>query len=98
MRFRIRLVCTGCRPPGEQLIFAFLPITLPVLAAALICLVSINDLQRRVARYREMLVILTEGRTQLMHAALLAQLGAWRCAHRTGNATGSARVAFNHEF
>lgn len=53
---------------GEQLIFAFLPITLPVVAAALISFVSINDLQRRVARYREMRTILTEGRTQLAYA------------------------------
>lgn len=55
-------------PGGEQLIFAFLPITLPVIAAALISFVSINDLQRRVARYREMCAILEDGRTQLAHS------------------------------
>lgn len=53
---------------GEQLIFAFLPITLPVIAAAMISFVSINDLQRRVARYREMCAILEDGRTQLSHS------------------------------
>lgn len=53
---------------GEQLVFGFLPITLPVIAAALISFVSINDLQRRVARYREMRTILEDSRTQLTHS------------------------------
>ena len=35
-------------------IFDFMPIALPVAAAATISIISINDLQRRVARYRDM--------------------------------------------
>ena len=43
------------RAPGvEAVTFHFLPIVLPVIAAAFIALISINDLHRRVARYREM--------------------------------------------
>jgi hypothetical protein len=41
-------------------IFHFLPISLPVVAAALISLISINDLQRRVARFREMQMMLEQ--------------------------------------
>jgi hypothetical protein len=62
--FHLHLLSDG----GEQLVFAFLPITLPVIAAAMISFVSINDLQRRVARYREMCAILEDGRTQLAHS------------------------------
>jgi len=46
-------------------IFYFLPISLPVVAASLISLISINDLQRRVARYREMQLVLDESRKQV---------------------------------
>jgi hypothetical protein len=46
-------------------VFYFLPISLPVVAAALISLISINDLQRRVARYREMQLMLEESRTKV---------------------------------
>lgn len=46
-------------------VFYFLPITLPIIAAAFISLISINDLQRRVARYREMQVILEESRKRV---------------------------------
>jgi hypothetical protein len=46
-------------------VFYFLPIALPVLAAALISLISINDLQRRVARYREMQLMLEESRKKV---------------------------------
>jgi hypothetical protein len=42
--------------------FYFLPISLPVIAASFISLISINDLQRRVARYREMQVMLEANR------------------------------------
>jgi hypothetical protein len=49
-------------------VFYFLPITLPVVAAALISLISINDLQRRVARYREMQTILSENRARIQFA------------------------------
>jgi len=45
--------------------FYFLPITLPVLAASLISLISINDLQRRVARYREMQLVLEDSRRRI---------------------------------
>jgi hypothetical protein len=41
-------------PTVEAVAFHFLPIVMPVLAAAFIALISINDLHRRVARYREM--------------------------------------------
>ena len=43
----------------------FLPIALPAVAAAAISIISINDLQRRVARYREMQDLLRSGRTQV---------------------------------
>jgi hypothetical protein len=46
-------------------VFYFLPITLPVVAAAFISLISINDLQRRVARYREMKFMLLDSRNQV---------------------------------
>ena len=46
-------------------VFHFLPILLPVVAASLISLISINDLQRRVARYREMQLMLEESRKQV---------------------------------
>jgi hypothetical protein len=52
--------------PGwvEQWVFGFGPIVLPVLAAGFISLISINDLHRRVARYREMQVRLTTARKE----------------------------------
>jgi len=46
-------------------VFHFLPIALPVIAAALISMISINDLQRRVSRYREMKLMLMECRKQV---------------------------------
>ena len=49
----------------ERTVFDFLPITLPVVAASFISLVSINDLQRRVARYREMHAMLEDSRRQV---------------------------------
>lgn len=53
--------------PGavEQLVFQLLPICLPVIAAGSISFVSINDLQRRVARYREMQAVLERCRRQV---------------------------------
>ena len=45
--------------------FVFLPIALPVVAAAGISIISINDLQRRVARYREMRTLLEASRAQI---------------------------------
>jgi hypothetical protein len=47
-------------------VFYFLPISLPIIAAALISLISINDLQRRVARYREMQLMLEESRKRVV--------------------------------
>ncbi len=50
-------------PPGiTTAVFYFLPISLPVIAASFISLISINDLQRRVARYREMQLMLEDSR------------------------------------
>lgn len=51
-----------------QSVFYFAPIALPLLAAAFISLISINDLQRRVARYREMQTLLAESRARLTYA------------------------------
>jgi hypothetical protein len=48
----------------ENWIFGFGPIVLPVLAAGFISMISINDLHRRVARYREMHVRLTAARKE----------------------------------
>jgi hypothetical protein len=45
--------------------YVYLPITLPVLAAAAISIISINDLQRRVARYREMRIVLQASRAKI---------------------------------
>jgi hypothetical protein len=49
----------------ETTIFYFFPISLPVIAASLISLISINDLQRRVARYREMQLMLEDSRKRV---------------------------------
>jgi hypothetical protein len=46
-------------------VFHFLPIALPVIAAAFISMISINDLQRRVSRYREMKLMLMDSRRQV---------------------------------
>ena len=43
----------------------FLPIALPAVAAACISIISINDLQRRVARFQEMRAILEASRAQI---------------------------------
>ena len=50
----------------ETTIFYFFPISLPVIAASLISLISINDLQRRVARYREMQLMLEDSRKRVI--------------------------------
>ncbi len=52
-------------PWATSTVFHFLPISLPIVAAALISLISINDLQRRVARYREMQVTLEDSRKRV---------------------------------
>ena len=46
--------------------FYFLPIVLPVVAATFISFISINDLHRRVARYREMCQLLEAVQKQIM--------------------------------
>jgi SMODS and SLOG-associating 2TM effector domain 1 len=53
-------------PVAEAVVFHFLPIVLPVIAAAFIALVSINDLHRRVARYREMCQLLEATHQQIV--------------------------------
>lgn len=50
---------------SPQLMFYFLPISLPVVAAAFISLISVHDLHRRVARYREMEHLLAAARKQV---------------------------------
>ncbi|MBL9200973.1 MAG: hypothetical protein JNL39_10730 [Opitutaceae bacterium] len=57
----------GVTVPGgvKSTIFYLLPLALPVIAAAFISLISINDLHRRVARYREMQVMLEDSRRRL---------------------------------
>jgi hypothetical protein len=53
-------------PWVEDLGFYFLPIVLPVIAAAFMSLISINDLHRRVARYREMCHLLEAAQKQIV--------------------------------
>jgi hypothetical protein len=52
-------------PAWRQTVFYFLPISLPVVAASFISLISINDLQRRVARFREMQLMLEDSRKRI---------------------------------
>jgi hypothetical protein len=49
----------------EETAFVFLQISLPVVAASLISIISINDLQRRVARYQEMRALLSANRAEV---------------------------------
>lgn len=53
----------------QATVFDFLPICLPVAAAATISVISINDLQRRVARYRDMQAILESCRAQISYCS-----------------------------
>jgi hypothetical protein len=57
----------GTGIPGwiSETTYVYLPIALPALAAACISIISINDLQRRVARYREMKFLLEASRAQV---------------------------------
>lgn len=59
---------------NEELIYYFLPIALPVVAAALMSLVSINDLHRRLARYREMEELLRTARKQIAYSQTWSSL------------------------
>ena len=45
--------------------YVYLPIILPVIAASFISVITINDLQRRVARYEEMRTLLRTSRAQV---------------------------------
>jgi hypothetical protein len=58
----------------EEVLYYFSPIMLPVFAAAFISLVSINDLHRRVARYREMCIRLETVRREIAHSQTWAGL------------------------
>ena len=76
----LAILCTACYASEETWhwmempattrawVFSFLPIALPVVAAAFLSLVSINDLHRRVARYREMQTTLGAARKQLAYS------------------------------
>jgi hypothetical protein len=55
--------------------YVFLPIALPAVAAAAISIISINDLQRRVARYREMRALLQASRAQVASCRTWNSLG-----------------------
>lgn len=52
----------------EEILYYFAPIMLPVFAAAFMSLISINDLHRRVARYREMCIRLETVRREIAHS------------------------------
>jgi hypothetical protein len=56
---------TFITPETRRIVFYFMPISLPVIAASFISLISINDLQRRVARFREMTLILEQSRQRV---------------------------------
>ena len=58
----------GLEGHAGELLYYFLPISLPVVAAALMSLVSINDLHRRLARYREMKALLSSARKQIAYS------------------------------
>jgi SMODS and SLOG-associating 2TM effector domain 1 len=51
----------------QTTVFSFLPVSLPVAAAATISIISINDLRRRVARYRDMQGVLESSRAQISY-------------------------------
>jgi hypothetical protein len=60
----------------ESVVFHFLPVLLPAISAGLVALVSINDLNRRVARYREMCALLEDAQQEL------AVIGTWHGLER----------------
>ncbi len=65
--FAVHATVSGMQVPEWVVaaVFHFLPLVLPALAAALLALISINDLHRRVARYSDMCVQLTDLRQQI---------------------------------
>jgi ABC-type multidrug transport system fused ATPase/permease subunit len=52
----------------ESFGFDFMPVVLPACAAACVSIISINDFQRRVARYEEMITLLGVANTQIAAA------------------------------
>jgi hypothetical protein len=64
--------------------FDFLPIVLPVVAAGMISVISINDLHRRVARYRDMQAMLEASAAQIGYCNTWSSLE--RVVLRTENA------------
>ena len=54
--------------------FGFLPVVLPAFAASCVSVISINDLTRRVARYREMIELLAIAGTQVSSARTWSSL------------------------
>ena len=64
--------------------FDFLPIVLPVVAAGMISVISINDLHRRVARYRDMQATLEASAAQIGYCNTWSSLE--RVVLRTENA------------
>lgn len=68
----------------QHSVFDFLPIVLPVVAAAMISIISINDLQRRVARYRDMQATLAASAAQISYCNTWSSLE--RVVLRTENA------------
>jgi len=58
----------------EQVVFYFLPISLPVVAAAFMSFIAINDLHRRLARYREMAALLDGARKQIVYSQTWSSL------------------------
>ncbi len=64
--FAVHSMIPDAVPPGwvPTWVYGFGPIVLPLLAAGFMSLVSVNDLHRRVARYREMRVRLETARKE----------------------------------
>ena len=61
--------------PGlQQLLFGYLPIVLPFMAAAFFALISVNDLHRRVARCRVMAIRLELARREIAYSQTWAGL------------------------
>ncbi len=58
----------------EEVVYYFLPISLPVIAAAFMSFISINDLHRRLARYREMQALLGSARKQIVYSQTWSSL------------------------
>lgn len=74
----------GIEGTAEEIVYYFLPISLPVVAAAFMSLVSINDLHRRLARYREMAALLEAVRKQIVYSQTWSSLE--RIVHKTERA------------